>query len=159
MLRFACAFAFAFVSGYTVRTAVWRYTAWFHWDATTLTPDWAGDYAEELYNHTGDHSYEMDEYENVSNRQSGVVVPASCQTVAVHIARRAAKIHWSKPECRQRASEASQLANVRVWLACILTVCADQPSQGVPCGGQGASRAAPVLLYATPERGGRRHAC
>jgi hypothetical protein len=30
----------------------------------TLTADFNGPYAEELYNHTGDASYEMDMYEN-----------------------------------------------------------------------------------------------
>ena len=52
-------------SGYSVRTAVWRYTAWFRWNPATLSPMWDSDYAEELYNHTADHSYEMDFYENV----------------------------------------------------------------------------------------------
>lgn len=52
--------------GYTMRTAQWRYTAWFRWNNKTLTPDWDGDSAEELYNHSGDHSFEMDNYENVN---------------------------------------------------------------------------------------------
>ena len=50
--------------GYTVRTADWRYTAWFIWQNATLTADFAGPHASELYAHTGDHSYEMDNYEN-----------------------------------------------------------------------------------------------
>ena len=50
--------------GYTLRNTDWRYTAWFRWQNATLTSDFAGPYAAELYAHTGDHSYEMDKYEN-----------------------------------------------------------------------------------------------
>eukprot|EP01043_Picozoa_sp_COSAG02_P044944 COSAG02_NODE_4061_length_5844_cov_2.549869_3_plen_249_part_00 len=50
--------------GYTVRTAQWRYTAWFLWQNKTLSADFAGPHASELYNHSGDNSYEMDNYEN-----------------------------------------------------------------------------------------------
>ena len=50
--------------GYTLRDTDWRYTAWFRWQNATLTSDFTGPYAAELYAHTGDHSYEMDKYEN-----------------------------------------------------------------------------------------------
>lgn len=49
---------------YTVRTTEWRYTAWFLWQNKTLTADFDGPHASELYNHSGDNSYEMDNYEN-----------------------------------------------------------------------------------------------
>eukprot|EP00041_Stephanoeca_diplocostata_P018983 m.402447 g.402447 ORF g.402447 m.402447 type:complete len:633 (-) comp21178_c0_seq8:277-2175(-) len=52
--------------GYSLRNAEWRYTAWFVWNNATLRPDFQGPFIEELYNHTGDHSYEMDMYENVN---------------------------------------------------------------------------------------------
>ena len=47
-----------------MRTAEWRYTAWFLWQNKTLTADFDGPHASELYNHSGDNSYEMDNYEN-----------------------------------------------------------------------------------------------
>ena len=50
--------------GYSIRTAGWRCTAWFPWKNMTLTADFNEPYAEELYNHTGDASYEMDMHEN-----------------------------------------------------------------------------------------------
>ena len=50
--------------GYSLRNADWRYTAWFKWNQTSLTPLWDGDYVEELYTHTGDDSTNMDEWEN-----------------------------------------------------------------------------------------------
>eukprot|EP00054_Salpingoeca_dolichothecata_P025590 m.180243 g.180243 ORF g.180243 m.180243 type:complete len:326 (-) comp25410_c0_seq8:109-1086(-) len=53
--------------GYTMRTEEYRYTAWFPWNKTTLTPDFSAKYAAELYNHTGDtgdQSTTMDDYEN-----------------------------------------------------------------------------------------------
>lgn len=36
------------------------------WNNATLKPDFEGPFIEELYNHTGDHSFEMDMYENVN---------------------------------------------------------------------------------------------
>ena len=52
--------------GYTVRTPDWRYTLWLVWDNVTLTPDWDGVRAEELYNHTNDNSSSFDLWENVN---------------------------------------------------------------------------------------------
>ena len=60
--------------GYTVRTAEWRYTVWYPWQNKTLTPDWAAEYAEELYNHVGDDSFEMDKYENVNEAKANPAV-------------------------------------------------------------------------------------
>ena len=54
---------FACQSRYTVRTAEWRYTACSSGNKT-LTADFDGPHAFELYNHSGDNSYEMDNYEN-----------------------------------------------------------------------------------------------
>lgn len=50
--------------GYSIRTDNWRYTAWFHWDKATLASNWDGPFAEELYDHTGDDSTDMDNFEN-----------------------------------------------------------------------------------------------
>lgn len=33
--------------GYTMRTATWRYTAWFAWMNNSLTPDWDGEFVAE----------------------------------------------------------------------------------------------------------------
>jgi len=63
--------------GYTVRVATWRYTAWFEWNNVTLTPNFDGPYAEELYNHTGDHSFEMDAYENINAAKSNPTLAAA----------------------------------------------------------------------------------
>ena len=52
--------------GYSVRTAQWRYTAWYHWNKKALVPHWDGSFAEELYNHTGDHSTGFDRWDNVN---------------------------------------------------------------------------------------------
>ena len=43
-----------------------RYTAWFRWNGSTLTADFDGEYAAELYAHTGDDSSDMDSFENVN---------------------------------------------------------------------------------------------
>ena len=42
----------------------------FVWEKTKLEPEWTGPYAAELYDHTGDHSHEMDNYENANLAQS-----------------------------------------------------------------------------------------
>lgn len=52
--------------GYTVRTPDWRYTLWVVWNNVTLTPNWDGPKAEELYNHTNDDSSSFDLWENVN---------------------------------------------------------------------------------------------
>ena len=43
-----------------------RYTAWFRWNRSKLTGDFDGEYAAELYAHTGDDSSDMDSFENVN---------------------------------------------------------------------------------------------
>lgn len=51
--------------GYTVRSDEWRYTRWLRWDPDSLKAKWdSNDYAEELYNHKGDDSTNMDAFEN-----------------------------------------------------------------------------------------------
>ena len=59
--------------GYSVRVDEWRYTAWFKWlvsnssnGTATYAADWDGPFAEELYDHKGDDSTEMDKFENVN---------------------------------------------------------------------------------------------
>jgi hypothetical protein len=49
--------------GYSIRTAEWRFTTWLPWNKVTLTSDWDGPHADELYTHVGDDSFEMDKYE------------------------------------------------------------------------------------------------
>jgi len=50
--------------GYSVRTASWRYTCWYHWKRDKLEADWEGEYAEELYDHKGDSSTDFDRWDN-----------------------------------------------------------------------------------------------
>ena len=50
--------------GYSIRTATWRYTCWYHWKQDKLEADWDGEYAEELYDHKGDHSTGFDRWDN-----------------------------------------------------------------------------------------------
>ena len=50
--------------GYSVRTLEWRYTVWYEWDGDNLKPLCGKKYAEELYDHQGDDSSNMDEWEN-----------------------------------------------------------------------------------------------
>jgi len=51
--------------GYSVRSNEWRYTRWLLWDAASLSAQWDNDdFTEELYDHHGDDSTSMDNYEN-----------------------------------------------------------------------------------------------
>jgi len=52
--------------GYSIRTKDWRYTIWLPWDGEMLEAKWDGDYADELYDHTGDDSREFGKYEQVN---------------------------------------------------------------------------------------------
>jgi hypothetical protein len=63
--------------GYSIRNADWRYTAWYTWNQTSLRPLWDGDFVEELYNHTGDESNNMDEWENVNQAAAFPAVAAA----------------------------------------------------------------------------------
>lgn len=49
--------------GYSIRTHKWRYTAWYSWDGVNLVADWDGDYADELYDHSGDDSSDLGKWE------------------------------------------------------------------------------------------------
>jgi len=51
--------------GYSVRSNNWRYTRWIKWNGTSLQGVWGDDdFAEELYNHIGDESNDLDKWEN-----------------------------------------------------------------------------------------------
>lgn len=58
--------------GYSIRTADWRYTAWYPWDGARLCARWAADTltAAELYDHRGEAAFPSDfdagERENVA---------------------------------------------------------------------------------------------
>eukprot|EP01062_Namystynia_karyoxenos_P005426 TRINITY_DN118_c1_g1_i1.p1 TRINITY_DN118_c1_g1~~TRINITY_DN118_c1_g1_i1.p1 ORF type:complete len:499 (+),score=105.87 TRINITY_DN118_c1_g1_i1:74-1570(+) len=52
--------------GYSVRTPDWRYTVWLRWNGTLLRADWDGERGEELYDHRGDISTDMNKWENVN---------------------------------------------------------------------------------------------
>lgn len=53
--------------GYSVRTALWRYTIWLHWDGARLQGDFSrAPVAVELYGHAGDTEADMDAYENAN---------------------------------------------------------------------------------------------
>lgn len=60
---------FTFMS-YSMRTADWRYTAWFPWNGTALRPIFSDHFAAELYNHTGDDGTaatgSLTDFENVN---------------------------------------------------------------------------------------------
>lgn len=68
--------------GYTVRTPQWRYTLWLVWDNATLSPQWDGPSAEELYNHTSDDSASFDLWENVNLATEN---PAIVQTLKTQL--------------------------------------------------------------------------
>lgn len=52
------------VMGYTIRTPLWRYTAWLPWNASLLAADWSEPagwkWGMELYNHSSDTGMDLD---------------------------------------------------------------------------------------------------
>ena len=72
--------------GYSVRTQTWRYTVWRPWLGAngTFASDWSAPFAEELYDHTGDDSTDMDKYENenLASSQPGVAAQLHAQVRA-----------------------------------------------------------------------------
>ena len=62
--------------GYSIRTANYRYTAWFEWNKALLVPLWEGPSVEELYDHSGDDSTNMDKWENVNIAKANPKVAA-----------------------------------------------------------------------------------
>ena len=64
--------------GYSVRTQAWRYTVWRPWLGAngTFGADWTAPFAEELYDHAGDDSTDMDQWENVNMAASNPAVAA-----------------------------------------------------------------------------------
>ena len=71
---------FAFM-GLSMRTAVWRYTEWYRWNATTLAPQWdidGGMVGRELYSHAGDvYPYDFDMFENANEADGKPAVVAT----------------------------------------------------------------------------------
>eukprot|EP00656_Telonema_subtile_P036124 TRINITY_DN40092_c0_g1_i1.p1 TRINITY_DN40092_c0_g1~~TRINITY_DN40092_c0_g1_i1.p1 ORF type:complete len:459 (+),score=126.85 TRINITY_DN40092_c0_g1_i1:86-1462(+) len=53
-----------FAMGYSVRTPDWRYNLWVGWNQSSLSALWDGETVEELYDHKGDLSDDMDAWEN-----------------------------------------------------------------------------------------------
>ena len=62
--------------GYSVRTAAWRYTAWYAWNGSALQAEWGGAYAEELYSHAGDDGSSFDKYESANEAAANPGVAA-----------------------------------------------------------------------------------
>ena len=65
--------------GLSLRTAAYRYTEWYRWNATALAPAWgsSGLVGRELYSHDGDDGSDFDLFENANEADDKPSVVAS----------------------------------------------------------------------------------